>query len=87
MSLYRREGLAGHVDITGDEEVTDVTGAGDTVMATFALGSVSGIGSLNAMRLSNVAAGVVVNKLGASTCSNEELLQAGETAGLELEPW
>ena len=87
MSLYRREGLAGHVDITGDEEVTDVTGAGDTVMATFALGSVSGIGSLNAMRLSNVAAGVVVNKLGASTCSNEELLQAGETAGLELESW
>ena len=38
-------------------------------MATFTLESVSGIGSLNAMRLSNVAAGVVVNKLGASTYS------------------
>ena len=87
MSLFRAESPVEHVEITGEEEVTDVTGAGDTVMATFALGTVSGIGMVNAMRLSNVAAGVVVNKLGASTCSSDELLFAGESCGLELQSW
>lgn len=87
MSLFRKGCPIEHVDITGDEEVTDVTGAGDTVMAAFALGAVSGIGIVNAMRLSNVAAGVVVNKLGASTCSSDELLHAGQACGLELEAW
>ena len=87
MSLFRPGLPVEHVDITGEEEVTDVTGAGDTVMATFALGAVSEIGLVNAMRLSNVAAGVVVNKLGASTCSSDELFQAGQACGLELQAW
>ena len=87
MSLFRDGLPVEHVDITGEEEVTDVTGAGDTVMATFALGAVSEVGLVNAMRLSNVAAGVVVNKLGASTCSSDELLHAGQACGLELQTW
>ena len=87
MTLFQSDTESAHVDITGDEEVTDVTGAGDTVMAAFALGTISQIGMVNAMRLSNVAAGVVVNKLGAATCTSDELLEACLASSLELDSW
>lgn len=83
MSLFTDEGMS-HVDIVGEEEVTDVTGAGDTVMATFCLGIAAGIGMENAMRLANCAAGVTVNKSGAATCSPDELTQAADLAAMEL---
>ncbi len=83
MSLFTDDGMA-HVDIVGEEEVTDVTGAGDTVMATFCLGIAAEIGMENAMRLANCAAGVTVNKSGAATCSPEELSHAAAQANMEL---
>ena len=83
MSLFTDEGMS-HVDIVGEEEVTDVTGAGDTVMATFCLGIAADIGMENAMRLANCAAGVTVNKSGAATCSPKELSQAAAQANMEL---
>jgi len=86
MSLFTGDGFS-HVDIVGEEEVTDVTGAGDTVMATFCLGIASAIGMENAMRLANCAAGVTVNKSGAATCSPEELTQAAAAASMELSAW
>lgn len=61
--------------------VFDVTGAGDTVIAVFAaaaaagLYSKSGINFIDAAELANMAAGVVVGKVGTATCSREELLQ------------
>ena len=86
MSLFTDAGMS-HVDIVGEEEVTDVTGAGDTVMATFCLGLAASIGMENAMRLANCAAGVTVNKSGAATCSPEELSVAANLAKMELRPW
>ena len=86
MSLFTDAGMS-HVDIVGEEEVTDVTGAGDTVMATFCLGLAASIGMENAMRLANCAAGVTVNKSGAATCSPEELSVAANLAKMELSPW
>ena len=83
MSLFTDEGMS-HVDIVGEEEVTDVTGAGDTVMATFCLGIAADIGMENAMRLANCAAGVTVNKSGAATCTPDELSYAAELADMEL---
>jgi bifunctional ADP-heptose synthase (sugar kinase/adenylyltransferase) len=54
-------------------EVADVTGAGDTVISTIALGLAAG-GSLEAAaRLANRAAGIVVGKFGPATVSVEEL--------------
>jgi rfaE bifunctional protein kinase chain/domain len=54
-------------------EVYDVSGAGDTVIATLAVMMASGAPLPDAMRWANRAAGVVVGKLGTATCSIEEL--------------
>jgi rfaE bifunctional protein kinase chain/domain len=54
-------------------EVYDVSGAGDTVIATLAVMMASGAPLADAMRWANRAAGVVVGKLGTATCSLEEL--------------
>jgi rfaE bifunctional protein kinase chain/domain len=54
-------------------EVYDVSGAGDTVIATLAVMLASGLGFADAMRWANRAAGVVVGKLGTATCTLAEL--------------
>lgn len=53
--------------------ISDVTGAGDTVVATLALGLAAGMELPEAARLSNIAAGIVVGKVGSATVSIEEL--------------
>ncbi len=57
-------------------EVHDVTGAGDTVIAVLSVGLAAGLSLVEAAHLSNVGAGVVVAKLGASTVSVPELDKA-----------
>ena len=54
-------------------DVIDITGAGDTAIAAFALAIASGADHSQAMRLANFAAGVVVTKFGTATCSPGEL--------------
>jgi D-beta-D-heptose 7-phosphate kinase/D-beta-D-heptose 1-phosphate adenosyltransferase len=56
-------------------EVADVTGAGDTVIATLALAIASGATMFEAARLANEAASIVVGKFGAATVTPEELKQ------------
>jgi rfaE bifunctional protein kinase chain/domain len=72
MSLFTREGSA-HVPVHGTDQVADVTGAGDTVIGTFALTLAAGGTPLEAMVLANYAGGVVVMKMGTATVSGEEL--------------
>lgn len=55
------------------KEVYDVTGAGDTVIATMALALAAGAGVRKAAELANYAAGIVVGKMGTATVSQEEL--------------
>jgi D-beta-D-heptose 7-phosphate kinase/D-beta-D-heptose 1-phosphate adenosyltransferase len=57
-------------------EVFDVTGAGDTVAATFSLALAAGAGMADAAWLANAAAGVVVGKVGTATATVEEILAA-----------
>jgi len=59
---------------TAAREVYDVTGAGDTVIATLAAALASGATMLEAANLANHAAGIVVGKLGTATVSADELL-------------
>ena len=59
---------------TTAREVFDVTGAGDTVIAALALGLASGANYAEAAALANIAAGVVVAKVGTATVSREEIL-------------
>ena len=56
------------------QEVFDVSGAGDTVIATFTLAIAAGASPLEAAILSNHAAGIVVGKIGTATTTPEELL-------------
>ncbi len=58
------------------KEVFDVTGAGDTVIATLALGLSTGLSFAEAAMLANFAAGVVVGKIGTAVVTREELLGA-----------
>lgn len=77
MSLYRQDKEPIHLQADA-REVFDVTGAGDTVVASMALGLAAGLPVDSAMRIANAAAGVVVGKLGAATCTPRELLAALE---------
>jgi len=58
------------------KEVFDVTGAGDTVIATLALGLAANLSFPQAATLANYAAGIVVGKLGTATVSTDEILEA-----------
>ncbi len=71
MSLFSAAG-AQH-EPTRAREVFDVSGAGDTVIATLGLMLAAGASMADAMHLANLAAGVVVGKLGTATVSREEL--------------
>jgi len=70
----RRDVVA--LPIVGSDQVTDVTGAGDTVAGTVALGLGSGLTLVDAARLATYAASVVVMKQGTATVSHEELRRA-----------
>jgi len=56
------------------QEVFDVSGAGDTVIATFTLAIAAGASPLEAAIISNHAAGIVVGKVGTATVAPDELL-------------
>lgn len=74
MTLFREAGTAHEPALA--REVFDVSGAGDTVIATLAVMMAAGLDMAAAMRLANRAAGVVVGKLGTATCTLEELKAA-----------
>jgi D-beta-D-heptose 7-phosphate kinase/D-beta-D-heptose 1-phosphate adenosyltransferase len=61
---------------TSAREVSDVTGAGDTVIATMTLAMAAGATPAEAARLANEAAGIVVGRFGPATVSVEELMKA-----------
>ncbi len=73
MSLFLKDGSIHHIPISGTDDVTDVTGAGDTVCAALTLSLASGADYLRASVIANYAAGVVVMKRGTATVSPEEL--------------
>ena len=74
------EGHEGHLAATA-REVADVTGAGDTVIATLALALAAGANAAEAASLANHAAGVVVGRFGPATVTPAELIHA--VAGIE----
>ncbi len=75
MSLFSRTAEAVHIP-TVAREVFDVSGAGDTVLASLAVGVAAGLGMDQAARLANIAAGIAVGKLGTSTVSPDEIINA-----------
>jgi bifunctional ADP-heptose synthase (sugar kinase/adenylyltransferase) len=76
MALFQPRQDTIHIPIFGPDEVTDVTGAGDTVIAAFGLALSAGASFYEAARLANYAGGLVVMKRGTATVSARELLDA-----------
>jgi bifunctional ADP-heptose synthase (sugar kinase/adenylyltransferase) len=66
------------IPIFGSDQVADVTGAGDTVIAAFTAALAAGATTEEAAHLANYAGGIVVMKRGTATVSREELLHAIE---------
>jgi D-beta-D-heptose 7-phosphate kinase/D-beta-D-heptose 1-phosphate adenosyltransferase len=80
-SVLVSAGGSAQVQRTEVREVYDVSGAGDTVMATVAAALAAGVGLNDAARLANVAAGIVVGKVGTAVAYASELLAALDGRG------
>ncbi len=76
MALFERGRRPLHIPIHGTDQVADVTGAGDTVIATFTLALAAGATPAEAGLLANYAGGIVVMKRGTATVSEDELCRA-----------
>jgi len=76
MALFERGRPPLHIAVHGSDQVADVTGAGDTVIATFTLALASGATPAEAAQLANYAGGIVVMKHATATVSAEELVAA-----------
>jgi D-beta-D-heptose 7-phosphate kinase/D-beta-D-heptose 1-phosphate adenosyltransferase len=80
LSVVRMNADAVHVRAQA-REVFDVSGAGDTVVATLALALATGADMVTAARLANLAASIVVGKIGTASVTAEELRAAADEAG------
>lgn len=76
MVAFEKDMAPVSIPIFGSDQVVDVTGAGDTVIATFTAALAAGASTASAARLANFAGGIVVMKRGTATVSNSELLAA-----------
>ncbi|HXW04516.1 MAG TPA: PfkB family carbohydrate kinase [Vicinamibacterales bacterium] len=76
MALFERGRPTIHIPIFGSDQIADVTGAGDTVIATMTLALAAGATCEEAARLANYAGGLVVMKRGTATVSADELRAA-----------
>jgi D-beta-D-heptose 7-phosphate kinase/D-beta-D-heptose 1-phosphate adenosyltransferase len=78
IGLFPRDGGAPFVDAAAAREVFDVSGAGDTVVAAFALATAAGAPATERVVFANRAAAIVVGKHGTATASPQEMLAAGD---------
>jgi len=81
MALFEPDKPTVHIPIFGSDQIADVTGAGDTVMATMTLALAAGGTFEEAARLANYAGGLVVMKRGTATVSAAELRRAVGSGG------
>ena len=85
MSVIGSDGRVAHLP-TEARQVYDVSGAGDTVIATLALGMASGGGIVESAALANIAAGIVVGKRGTATVTPGEIMASMPPFGRHADP-
>lgn len=73
MTLFQADGTITNIPVADKSEVYDVSGAGDTCVATVILALAAGVEPTTAARLSNIAAGIAVRKMGTSVVTADEL--------------
>lgn len=76
MVVVEKDGSYTHIPVFNKSKVFDVTGAGDTVTATFTLALAVGANPVYAAIIGNIAAGIVIKQFGCATTSIEEILSA-----------
>ena len=76
MLLIEKDGIPTEIKAVGAKEPIDVTGAGDTVIAVYALGLACGLSFAESANLANHAGGIVVMKKGTASVKAEELLDS-----------
>ena len=81
MALFETGKPTDHIPIVGSDQIADVTGAGDTVIATFTMALAAGASFGEAARLANFAGGLVVMKRGTATVTRDELMAAVRQSG------
>jgi rfaE bifunctional protein kinase chain/domain len=86
MTLAERDLAPRHIPVYGTDQVADVTGAGDTVLAVLTAALAVGATPARAARLANLAGGIVVMKLGTAAVSRDELAHAARQAAAEDGP-
>ncbi len=84
MSLFRRRRPTLHIPSVASE-VYDVTGAGDTVVSTLAMGLAAGLAIEDATLVANHAAGLVIREIGTATTSVAEIMASLRTGAVALE--
>lgn len=87
MTLFDAHHRSVSIPSVGSQEVTDVTGAGDTVMATFAAGLAAKLSPVHAMYLANCAASVVVQKAGTGVATAAEMMDVALQSQHEVQAW
>jgi rfaE bifunctional protein kinase chain/domain len=83
MALFERGKKTIHIPIYGSDEIADVTGAGDAVIATFTLALACGATYHEAAQLANYSGGIVVMKYGTRPVTHQELAETVEREGEE----
>jgi rfaE bifunctional protein kinase chain/domain len=76
MLLVEKDSAPLQIAAVGSKEPVDVTGAGDTVIAAYALGLASGLSYADAARIANHAGGIVIMKKGTAVVTSRELLDS-----------
>ncbi len=84
MVVIEKNGKYTHIPVFNKSKVFDVTGAGDTVTATYALALAVGANPVDAAIIGNIAAGIVVKQFGCATTNIDEIL-ASIPSRIELE--
>lgn len=86
MAVWERGRTPAYIPIYGSDQVADVTGAGDTVIAVYTLALAAGASYVEAAHLANFAGGLVVMKRGTATITRQELAAAVEREAKHVRP-
>jgi bifunctional ADP-heptose synthase (sugar kinase/adenylyltransferase) len=86
MAAFNHKHKPVDIPIFGSDQVADVTGAGDTVIAAFTAALAAGATTEEAAQVANYAGGIVVMKRGTATVSQDELLHAIEQTSPATRP-
>jgi D-glycero-beta-D-manno-heptose-7-phosphate kinase len=75
MALFEEKRAPVHIPVAGKDEIVDVTGAGDTVIAAYVISLAQGASYEESANIANIAGGIAVQKPGTATVSREELVK------------